>query len=326
MRISILPAAALVLLLLPGAADAQGSRSSLTTRFTAPGRVAGLRLATTTPLPGGAQLRYTLGDELRVDAALLPLPAGAGCARACDSVAVDAGTAAFARGLPGFTGDGLADSLAVERDDAVRLAHPGGTAYGRHLRMAGARSGKPVHSHHLLYGLGGYLVRVRATFPPGERRDSLVEQFAREFVEALTRPAEGARACPGGPADPENVRLAVDSRAGIAEVRARVEPGLRALGFAVAPERSGADSVVTAPVEGWPSGIDYGAWARERSPGFVVGVRLEERGAGTRILVSAEALCAPAPGAEDPKAQELALELETAKQVLGRVDPTRARP
>ncbi|HEX2187983.1 MAG TPA: hypothetical protein VHG51_03745 [Longimicrobiaceae bacterium] len=316
----IAPLLLAVVLVLPGAAAAQGSRS-LSTRLTAPGRVAGFRLESSAPIPGGARLRYTLGDSLQVDASLLPLPTGSTCRRACDSVAVDAETEAFARGLPG-----LPDSMRVERDDTLRLAHPGGTVHGRHLALRGSRAGRPVRSHHLLYGLGGSLVRVRATFPPGERRDSLVARFAGELVAALARPAEGARACAAGPADPEHVRLAVDSRDPLAEVRARAAPALGALGFTLAPGRVGADSLATEPVEGWPAGIDYGAWARERSPGFVVGVRLEERGARTRITVTAEALCAPAAGAEDPRAQELALELHTANRVLAKLEPHRARP
>lgn len=314
--------ALLALLLLPRVSAAQEDSPALSTRLTAPARVGDFRLVSSRQLEGGAggQLHYRIPAGMEVDAFVAPLPVIPSCRRACDSVAVDAEADSFAV-------LGEIDSLRVERDTAFTLDLPGGPpVHGRHLRLLGSVGGKPVRSHLLLYGTGSYLVRVRATFAPSAKRDSLTELFGREFIRAATRPAGGASACTGGTADQEAMRLTADSRSGIAEVRRKAEALLAGLGFTLDPKASRADSLWTVPLQGWPAGIDYGAWARERSPGFVVGVLLAERPGGTRITVSAQAVCQARFGTEDPKSLELALELRTAGQVLGKLEPGPRRP
>lgn len=323
-----LPVAALLLLASALPLAAQGSRH-LSTRLTPPERVAGFRLTSIRQMEGGAggHMRYRIADAgLELDAFLYPLPDLPDCERACDSVAVAAETDAFPGTIPALVAGGEFDSLAVDGDEPVRVEQPGVSAHGRHLRLAGAAGGKPVRSHLLVYGIGSYLVKVRATFPPGARRDSLTALFAREFVRSTLQPVAGSEACATGPADPEDIRLTRDARAPAAELRARVAPVLAGLGLTPDPSVTERDTWRTLPLRGWPAGIDYGAWARDPSPGFLVGVVLEERAGAARVTVSARALCAPTSATEDPRALEPALELRTVSEVLRALDPRPARP
>ncbi|HEU0077629.1 MAG TPA: hypothetical protein VFQ76_08280 [Longimicrobiaceae bacterium] len=315
------------LLLLPALSHAQGART-LSTRLTPPERVGGFRLASIKQMEGraGGQMRYRSAEGLELDAFLYPLPDAPDCERDCDAAAAAAEVDAFRAMIPGLVQGGEFDSLVVMTDEQVRVEQGGAAATGRHLRMRGAARGRPVRSHLLVYGVGSYLARVRATFPPGVKQDSLARAFAEGFVRAILQPAGATQQCALGPADTEDIRSSVDSRLSAAELRAKVPAALAALGFTLDPAAGERDAWRTLPVEGWPAGIDYGAWAREASPGFVVGVTLEERaGAAPRLTVSARAVCVPASATEDPRALELGLELRTAGEVLGKIEPPRRR-
>jgi hypothetical protein len=313
-------------LLLPALSHAQGART-LSTRLTPPERVGAFRLASIRQMEGGAggHMRYRSAAGPELEAFLYPLPDASDCERACDSVAAAAEVDAYAAGIPALVRAGEFDSLAVAGDDTVRVVQGGTTAHGRHLRMRGAARGRPVSRHLLVYGIGSYLVRVRATLPPGAKGDSAAAAFAEGFVRAILQPAGAAGACAAGPADPADVRRSVDSRLSAAELRARVPATLAALGFAPDPAAGERDSWRTLPTDGWPAGIDYGVWAREASPGFVVGVTVAERGDTVRLTVSARAVCVPVSATEDPRALELGLELRTAGEVLARIEPPRRR-
>lgn len=316
---------AALVLAAPAVSHAQGGRT-LSTRLTPPERVGGFRLASIRQMEGraGGQMRYRSAEGLELDAFLYPLPDLPGCEQDCAAAAADAEVRDFRAALPALAGAGEFDSLAVMTDEQVRVEQGGAAAVGRHLRMRGAARGRPVRSHLLVYGVGSYLARVRATFPPGARQDSLARAFAEGFVRAVLQPAAATDACALGAADAEDIRSSVDSRLGAAELRARVPAALAALGFAPDTTVRERDAWRTLPAPGWPAGIDYGAWAREAGPGFVVGVTVEERaGAAPRLTVSARAVCVPASATEDPRALELGLELRTAGEVLGKIEPPR---
>lgn len=316
----------LAALLFPALAHAQEGRS-LSTRLTPPERVGAFRLTSIRQMEGGAggHMHYRSPAGVELDAFLYPLPDTPGCESACDSVAAAAEVAAFPATLPALVVAGELDSLVVVADEPVRVEERGAVAHGRHLALRGSARGRPVRSHLVVYGVGSYLARVRATFPPGAGRDSLAAAFAEGFVRAILRPAGATEACPSGPADLEEIRRGVDSRLSAAELRARVPAVLAQLGFAPDPSVGERDAWRTLPLAGWPAGIDYGAWAREASPGFVVGVTVEERPAAPRLTVWARAVCVPGSGTEDPRALELALELRTTGQVLGKIEPPRPR-
>ncbi|MBV9774127.1 MAG: hypothetical protein JO040_09275 [Gemmatimonadetes bacterium] len=315
------------LLLHPVVVAAQDSRA-VSTHLTLPSRVGDFRLVSSRQMEGGGggQLHYRSAAGMEVDAFVSPVPVIPDCLHACDSVAVDVEADSFPALIPAMVRRGEFDSLTVERDAAIVMGSPtGALIHGRHLWLTGAAGGKPVRSHLLLYGTGSYLIRVRSTFAPSAKRDSLTTAFGQDFVVAASQPSSGARTCPNGAADQQAMRVSVDSRSPIAELRARVEPALAGLGLTPDPKASRPDSTMTLPVAGWPSGIDYGPWAREAGPGFVVGVLLQERAGGTRVTVSAQAICSPRFGQEDPKSLEIALEMATAGEVLRKLEPPRPR-
>lgn len=316
-----------LLLLLPALSHAQGART-VSTRFTPPDRIAGFRVTSVTQMEGGAggHLLYRSADGLELDTYLYPLPEDPDCLTGCDAVAADREADTFPSLIPAMVERGYFDSLAVERDEPVRVEHAGMSAHGRHLWLAGSAAGRPVRFHLLVFGVGTSMMKVRATFPPSARRDGLVSTFASEFVRTMLQPAAGARDCANGPADPESIRLNLDSGSAIGALRGRAGSMLTGLGFELAPAADEKDVWRTLPTEGWPVGIDYGPWAGEASPGFVVEVRLEDRAGSARVTVGAQALCSPRYLDEDPRSLELALEHLTASAVLEKLVPRNTRP
>jgi hypothetical protein len=318
-------AAFFALLLFPALSHGQSNRT-LSTRLTPPERLAGFRLTEIKQLEGGAggQMRYRSAEGVELDAFLYPLPDAPDCERACDSVAVNAEIDAFPGMIPTLVERGTFDSLAVQRDDTVRVEEGAAAAHGRHLTLAGSAAGRPIRFHVLLFGIGNYLVKFGAAYPPNAKSDSLVARFAGEFVRATMQPAAETLACAEGPADPEVMRVTATSMLPPVGVRTRVAAVLAGLGFTLESAGKEPDTWRTAPAEGWPAGIDYGPWASGTGPGFVVEVRLAERAGGTLITVASQAVCAPKWGDEDPRGLEITLELTTSAAVIEKVDP-RAR-
>ncbi|HEX2093749.1 MAG TPA: hypothetical protein VHG28_15210 [Longimicrobiaceae bacterium] len=316
----------LALAALPVLAAAQRPGETLTTRLVPPARVGAFRLAAQGQLEGrvGGQLQYRTPDGAEITANLHPLPPLSSCAAACDSVTVDLAATALAASPARLAHGADIDSVAVERNEVVGAPYAGGVAYGRRLVVGWLSEGARMRVDLSLFALGSYVAEVRSTFRPGPERDSLAVRFGREFVEALGRSAGEATACASGPADPEVIRVTESSRLGIDSLRRRVEPVLAGFGFRLDPAVKDPDAWRSAPLEGWPTGVDYGPWARQASPGFVVGVRLEESAGTARITVTAEARCAPVSPGEDARSLELALELMTARAVLAQVEGKRA--
>ena len=317
----------LALLALPGLAAAQTpAPQTVSTRLNPPSRVGAFRLTAHRQREGtaGGFLQYRSPDSLEIVATIHPLPAMPDCERACDSAAVSI-VATVVAASPQRLADGAdVDSVKVEQDEAVSVPVAGAVAHGHHLAVSWRAQGKRQRAALSLYGLGSFLVEVRSTFTPGRATDSLAARFAREFVSALAQPAAEAQACATGPAEPEDLKVEVQPRAGAAELRQRMPAILAGLGFQVDPAVRESDVWQTLPVQGWPSGIDYGPWARRASPGFVVAVRLQEAAGAARVTVSARALCAPEAPQGEARALETSLELLTAREVAGKLDPRSA--
>ncbi|MDP9349585.1 MAG: hypothetical protein M3P24_10690 [Gemmatimonadota bacterium] len=302
---------------LAAAQDPEYSRA-ITARLVAPSRVGPFRLEAQGQLQGrtGGQLQYRSPEGAEIVANIHPVPVVSSCEGSCDSVTVDIAANALAASPVQLVSGAAADSVRVERDEVVEAPYAGRAAYGRRLVVGWRSGGARARTDLSLYALGAYVVEVRGTFTPGPKLDSLPVRFGREFVQALGRSTGAAAACASGPADPEVIKVTDTSRLGIDELRRRVEPVLARLGLQLDPKVKERDVWQSVPLEGWPSGIDYGPWGREASPGFVVGVRLEESAGAARITVSSQARCAPVSPHDEARSLELALELMTARAVL----------
>ena len=311
-------------LALPALAVAQDPQT-VSTRLNPPPRVGEFRLAQHGPLQGGSggQLQYRTPAGASVIANLHPVPVIADCARACDSVVVDMVAATLLANPAQLAGGALADSVKVEHDVAVLAPYAREAAYGRHLAVSWPDGGKRRRTELLLYGLGAYLVEVRASSAPGQKADSVPVRFAREFIRLLGEPSAQAQACPAGPADSENIKVGVKTTLSAGELRARIAAVLAGLGVELDPGVKERDVWRSKPHRAWPTGIDYGPWARLASPGFVIGVQLQEKDGAAHATVSAQALCAPEAPDGEARTLELSLELLTAKAVAAKIEDRR---
>lgn len=314
----ILPLSLLAVLALPALAPAQDARS-VSTRLTPPPRVGDFRFVEQRGLQAGSggQLQYRSPAGVGIIANIHPVPEIEDCSRACDSVVVDLVVSTLVATPSRVDGGGEPDSVKVERDSVVQATFAGTPAYGRHLAVSWPAEGKRRRTDVLLYGLGSYLVEVRASSAARPGADSVPARFAREFVRLLGEPAAQAQACPRGGADAEDIKVSAKSERDLDELRARVAPLMARLGMELDPAVKEPDRWRSRPHAGWPAGIDYGPWARQASPGFVVGVQLEEKGGWPHYTVSARAVCTPEAADGDTRTLELSLELQTAKAVAG---------
>lgn len=180
-----------------GRADAQapGASTPPESRFPPPESVGGFVLQSVKQLEGsaGEMLRYTGPGGLRADVYVYAVATPEPCLRSCDSIAVEDESNAFAEMIPALLGRGYYESLSVERDDTLRLRAASGPIHGRHLWLAGTQNGQAVRSHFYLYGLGDFLVKVRATHAPDPALDAQVRSFATELA---TRAGEHRQEAP----------------------------------------------------------------------------------------------------------------------------------
>jgi hypothetical protein len=269
-------------------ADSAGHRIS----FQPPMSVAGFRMTEHEVLdePGaGAHLRYERpGQPAWIDVYVYPVHADSGCARGCDSLAVQRESDDFAGLIPELLRRGYYDSLRVERDQPVSM----GPRYGRHLVLRGGREGQQVISHFYLVSGGQVLVKVRATYPPDASLDAAVDEFARGFVEGALRTVD---ACTAGDANRHGLSMSVSVATPLDSVRTRVRPALERLGYTVEEE---GDIWVTQPVRAWPASELWGMLRDKPHPGLQVMVQVSTEGGKTKLEVSARTLCV-VPGQAD---------------------------
>jgi hypothetical protein len=257
--------------------------------FQPPLEVAGFRMMGHEVLaPGaGARLRYQRpGDDDWIDVYVYPAGADSGCARACDSVAMEREVADFAPMIPELVSRGYYDSLRVAADDRVSLAAGGRTLRGHHLHLQGGRGGRRVTSQFYLVGAGDVLVKVRATYAPDASMDSAVEAFTVAFVPALRLGGN----CPGGQPQGNGISMRGTLETQLSAVRARVPEALGRLGYQLEPD-TGPDTWVTLPVRAWPDRELWGMMKASPHPGVQIQVRAGDQGGKTELTVSARPLC-----------------------------------
>ncbi|HEX7243524.1 MAG TPA: hypothetical protein VF263_24780, partial [Longimicrobiaceae bacterium] len=183
--LALLRAAVLALLLAPASLVAQDAADTAGTSFRAPERIAGFTLGGTHRYPDpsqGVNLRYHGPGALTVDVYLYPTPRSPECEPSCDSVAVDEAVSGFPKLIPTLVERGYFDALRVDSDEPLSVGPEAGALRGRHLRMSGTQRGEPRTSHFYLFGGGSYLLKFRATYPPGAAADSAVSALVSAFA------------------------------------------------------------------------------------------------------------------------------------------------
>lgn len=133
----------------------------------------------------GTGLRYAREDGFYLDVYVYPgIAPGSACLPACAQARADEEVEAFVGQFPMLLERGYYARMDVAANDPV--TPPAGVRWmgGRHLRMVVARAQapqSPMHSDFVLYAFPGYMVKVRATYPPSDRNSETI----REFVAAL---------------------------------------------------------------------------------------------------------------------------------------------
>lgn len=139
----------------------------------------------------GTGLRYSREDGLYLDAYVYPgIHPDSTCPAACGQAIVDEEVEAFAANLPDLIQRGYYTRMDVTSNEPV--ARPADATWlgGRHLRMEVVRaqgSQGPQESDFILYAFPGYMVKVRATYPPSTKDAGAIREFTAAFLAALVR-------------------------------------------------------------------------------------------------------------------------------------------
>ncbi|HEV3052701.1 MAG TPA: hypothetical protein VGX50_20475, partial [Longimicrobium sp.] len=160
------------------------------TSLQAPEEVAGFHIVGRHDYPDpayGTNIRYGRDrDERYVDIYVYPgVPVNSACDAAC---AVNTEADGFIQGIPELLRAGHYESLELTADERLRPGPGAPWAYGRHLTFRGRLRGQPVESRYYLYSFPGFVLKVRATYPPGSadaRAD--VQPFVDDLLRRLLR-------------------------------------------------------------------------------------------------------------------------------------------
>lgn len=140
----------------------------------------------------GTSLRYARPDGFYLDVYVYPgVPPDGTCPATCAQRRVDEEAEAFTVGFPELIQRGYYSRMDVRSSEA--LPPSGGDAFlgARHLRMEVVRAQgprTPLESDFILYAFPGYMVKVRATYPPSTTATDTVREFVAELLPLLTRP------------------------------------------------------------------------------------------------------------------------------------------
>lgn len=152
--------------------------------FVAPDTIAGFTRISGGPLePSGMKLRYTAASGQAIDVFIYPFQPSPGCARACDSIAVDGTADSFADLIPEMIRQGHYEALAVHSNERADVTTAKRVLRGRHLSLRGAAKLGPIRSEMYVYGLGEVLVKTRSTFS----QDASGAEGAARFSDAFAR-------------------------------------------------------------------------------------------------------------------------------------------
>lgn len=137
----------------------------------------------------GSSFRYARPDGLYLDLYVYPgPPADASCPQACAARRVDEEIDGFVQGIPEIVRRGYYRRLRVRDDE--RVSPPAGAAWraGRHVTFDAVRGEgpeTPQESLFVLYAFPGYMVKVRATYPPSAEAREGVHAFVSALLPAL---------------------------------------------------------------------------------------------------------------------------------------------
>ncbi|WP_420128902.1 hypothetical protein [Longimicrobium sp.] len=136
----------------------------------------------------GSNVRYARDDGRYVDIYVYP---GMRVDSACDAAcAVNTEADGFVAGFPELVRAGHFEEATVVRDERPQPGAGAPWAYGRHLTLKMRREGQVVDSHYYLYAFPGFLLKVRATFPPSSDTLRDVTAFVDELLRTLMTRSE----------------------------------------------------------------------------------------------------------------------------------------
>jgi hypothetical protein len=140
----------------------------------------------------GTSVRYAREEDgMYFDVYVYPgPPADERCPQACAEQWVRDEAQQFIDSAPDFIQAGHFRRMDVVRNEAIAV--PPGAAYraGRHVVMEVVRGqgpATPMQSQYILYTYPGYMVKVRATYPPSTKMEGTVRTFVADLLEALVR-------------------------------------------------------------------------------------------------------------------------------------------
>lgn len=139
----------------------------------------------------GSSFRYTRQDGFYFDVYVYPgVPADSSCPAACAEERVGEEVDEFIGSFGEFIRRGYYRRMDVRSNERVEAPEGAPWRAGRHLVMEvvrGNSAGAADESHFILYAFPGYMVKVRATYPPSAEKTEAVRAFMAGLLTSLVR-------------------------------------------------------------------------------------------------------------------------------------------
>lgn len=104
----------------------------------------------------------------------------------CDAVcAVNAEADGFIASFPEFIRAGHYRAVELTRDEPLRPGADALWAAGRHLTLKADKDGQMQESHYYVWSFPGFMLKVRASYPPSAEGLRQVEEFAAELLTKI---------------------------------------------------------------------------------------------------------------------------------------------
>ena len=231
----------------------------------------------------GVLLRYMRADSLTVDVFVYPgADLATNCPTECAAKVLDGEVAGFIASFPEMERRGYADSISVVSDQVMTPAADDRWKMGRHLRLRMIRRGMHEQSDFYLSYMPGFRLKLRASYVPDSANATVIAEFSRRIVPALTDPVLAQSPTP----DERHIGVSVMLPGSVATAFTQLITALRKQGYTIADSSRATGRIVTARHLPWPRGSEKEKWHGTDSPGVMLIATMSTKGDSTAVEIT----------------------------------------